>query len=45
MSVWWLALVEVRVSLRGRIIYSTDPETRQILAGLDIPSLPGAASG
>jgi uncharacterized protein len=31
--------------LRGCIIYSTDPETRQMLAGLAIPALPAAASG
>jgi hypothetical protein len=29
--------------LRGCIIYSTDLETRQMLAGLGIPSPPGAA--
>jgi DUF2075 family protein len=31
--------------LRGCIIYSVDQETRQMLAGLGIPSLPAAASG
>ena len=31
--------------LRGCIIYSGDPETRQMLATLGIPSLPAAVGG